>query len=147
MTAKAPDTPPLGLADYPVAEKRPELVRTARGVALDAVTVEAVVAGDLTLADLAITPGALHNQAAIARAAGRPTLAENFERAADMVPIPAELILSVYEKLRPGRVKDKATLLAVAAGLRRDYGAETLAAFVEQAAAVYERRGVFGFRF
>ena len=142
-----PDTPPLGLADYPLAENRPDLVRTTRGLPLEAVTVEAVVAGDLTLADLAITPDALRHQATIAQAASRPTLAQNFARAAAMVPIPAELILSVYEKLRPGRVKDKATLLAVAAELRRDYGAETLAAFVEQAAEVYERRGVFGFRF
>lgn len=141
------ENPPLGLADYPLAEKRPDLVRTARGVALDAVTVDAVMAGELTLADLAITPEALRHQAAIAAAAGRPTLAENFERAAEMVPIPAALILSIYEKLRPGRVKDKAELDAIAATLRRDYGAETLAAFVEQAAAVYERRGVFGFRF
>lgn len=138
---------PPGLDDYPLAENRPDLVRTARGLPLESVTVEAVLAGELTLADLAITPEALRHQAEIARAAGRPTLAGNFGRAAEMVSLPAELILSIYEKLRPGRVKDKATLLAVAAELRRDYGAETLAGFVEQAADVYERRGVFGFRF
>ncbi len=137
----------LGTADYPLAEKRPELVRGARGKGLDEVTVEAVLAGDLGLEDLAITPEALRRQAAIARAAGRATLAQNFERAAEMVGLPQELILSVYEKLRPGRVRDKAALLAIAADLRRDHGAERLAAFVEEAAEVYERRGLFAFRF
>jgi propanediol dehydratase small subunit len=89
----------------------------------------------------------LRQQAAIARAAGRATLALNFERAAEMVNMPQELILSIYEKLRPGRVKDKMALLALAAELRRDHGAEGLAIFIEEAADVYERRGMFSFRF
>lgn len=137
----------LGIADYPLAEKRPELVRSARGKTLDDVTVEAVMTGELGLEDLAITPHALRQQAAIARAAGRATLALNFERAAEMVNMPQELVLSIYEKLRPGRLKDRAALLAVAAELRRDHGAERLAFFIEEAADVYERRGMFSFRF
>jgi propanediol dehydratase small subunit len=137
----------LSTEDYPLAEKRPDLVRTAGGKTLDQLTVAAVVSGDVQLNDLAITPGALRQQAAIARAAGRKTLAANFERAAEMVDLPQELILSVYEKLRPGRAKDQAELIALAAALRRDHGAEKLASFVEEAAGVYERRGLFSLRF
>ena len=141
------DDEALGIADYPLAEQRPELVHTARGRGLDGVTLDAVMAGEIGLDDLAITPDALRRQAAIARAAGRATLALNFERAAEMVAIPQDKIFAAYEMLRPGRAKDKAALLRVAAELRREYAAETLAAFVEEAAEVYDRRGLFAARF
>ena len=138
---------PLGTEDYPLAEKRPDLVRTASGKTLDDLTVEAVMAGEVQMPDLSITPVALRQQAEIARAAGRATLASNFERAAEMVDMPQELILAVYEKLRPGRAKDKTELRDLATSLRCEHGAKTLAAFVEEAADVYERRGLFAFRF
>lgn len=132
--------------DYPLAEKRPELVRTASGKGLEDLTLDAVRAGAVELADLAITPDALRHQAEIARAAGRATLAANFERAAEMTDLPQDLVLSIYEKLRPGRARDKGELLAIATDLRTR-SAERLAAFVEEAADVYERRGLFSFRF
>lgn len=138
---------PLGVADYPLAENRPELVRTATGKPLDALTVEAVAAGAVSLDDLAVTPGTLRLQAEVARAAGRPSLALNFERAAEMVAVPQERILAIYELLRPGRAPGKAALLEAAAELRREFGAERLAAFVEEAAEVYERRKLFVGRF
>ena len=138
---------PLGIEDYPLAEKCPDLVRSASGKSLEHLTVEGVASGEVGLTDLAITPEALRQQAEIARAAGRTTLASNFERAAEMVALPQDLILSVYEKLRPGRAKDKAELLQLAAALRRDHRADKLGAFVEEAADVYERRGLFAFRF
>ena len=139
--------PPLGTADYPLAEKRPELVEGRRGRRLDDVTLAGVVDGDVTLEDLRITPQALAMQAEIARAAGRPRLAENFERAAELVDVPQEVVMRVYETLRPGRAKDKAPLLAAARELREVHGAERLARFVEEAAEVYERRGLFSYRF
>ena len=57
-------------------------------------------------------------QAEIARAAGRPMLAANFERAAELVDVPQDFIMSVYELLRPGRAKDKTPLLEAAQTLR-----------------------------
>jgi propanediol dehydratase small subunit len=94
-----------------------------------------------------ITPDALRQQAEIARAAGRPTLARNFERAAELVDVPQDVILRIYELLRPGRAKGKADLLEAAQLLRGTYKAEGMARFVEEAAAVYERRGLFSKRF
>lgn len=138
---------PLGIADYPLAEKRPELVHGAGGKPLAAITLEGVVSGAVTLDDLRITPEALRQQAEIARAAGRVTLAANFERAAELCDVPQDVIMAVYELLRPGRAKDKAPLLAAARTLRETYGATRMAAFVEEAAAVYERRGLFTYRF
>ena len=134
-------------ADYPLAEKRPEIVKGARGKTLDEITLEHVVAGDIVMEDLRITPEALLAQGEIARAAGRPTLAANFERAAEMVKVPQKLIMEVYELLRPGRAKDKGALMAAARRLRQEFGAERLAGFLEEAAEVYERRGLFRFRF
>jgi propanediol dehydratase small subunit len=96
--------------------------------------------------DLRIDASALRAQAAIARAAGRETLARNLERGADLVAVPQEVIMATYDLLRPGRARTKAEMLAAAARLRSDYGAGTVAVFVEEAAEVYERRGLFRFR-
>lgn len=135
------------VADYPLAENRPDLVQTARGKALGDLTLQAVEAGQVTLEDLRITPQALKDQARISDLAGRPTLARNFERAAEIVDVPQDFVLKVYELLRPGRAKTKGELLEAARVLRQDYRAETMADFVEEAADVYERRGLFTFRF
>ena len=137
----------LTVADYPLAEKRPELVASARGMKLEAMTLDAVLAGDVTLEDLRIPASALSQQGEIAAAAGRPTLGENFARAADLVDVPQEAIMRVYELLRPGRAKGREDLLAAARELRETYKAERIAAFVEEAAEVYEQRGLFKRRF
>ena len=137
----------LGIADYPLAEKRPELIEGRRGKRLADITLEKLVAGEVGLEDLRITPAALRMQAELSRAAGRPMLAENFERAAELVDVPQDLLMQVYELLRPGRAQEKAPLLAAARTLRETYGAEQMARFVEEAAEVYERRGLFTYRF
>jgi propanediol dehydratase small subunit len=137
----------LGAADYPLAEKRPELIEGRRGKRLDEITLDKLLAGEVVLEDLRITPAALRMQAEIARAANRPMLAENFERAAELVDVPQDFIMEVYELLRPGRAKDKAPLIAAARKMRDQYKAERMARFVEEAADVYERRGLFTYRF
>jgi propanediol dehydratase small subunit len=133
--------------DYPLAEERPDLVRTRRGKKLEDLTLAGLEAGDVALEDLRITPEALRQQAEIAVAAGRPTLARNFERASELVDVPQDVILGIYELLRPGRAKGKSDLLDAAKLLRVTYKAEQMAAFIEEAAAVYERRGLFSKRF
>jgi propanediol dehydratase small subunit len=135
------------LADYPIVEQRPETIRARSGKALQDITLDAVVAGAVDMADLAIHPETLLRQAEIARAAGRPTLAQNLERAADLVAVPADLVMAAYEILRPGRAQSKADILKLAATLRETYGATRIADFMAEAAEVYERRGLFRFRF
>ena len=135
------------VADYPIAETHPEKVKGARGKSLSDITLDGVIDGRLTIEDLRITPEALAAQADIARAAGRPRLADNFLRAADLVRVPQETVMRAYELLRPGRAKSKADLLDVAKSLRDDYKADRIAAFIEEAAEVYERRGLFTKRY
>lgn len=137
----------LGRADYPLAEKRPDLVRTRGGKTLDDLTLAGIESGQVVLEDLRITPDALRLQAEIATAAGRPTLGRNFNRAAELIDVPQDVILGIYELLRPGRAKGKQDLLDAARLLRETYKAPRMAAFVEEAAEVYERRGLFSARF
>ena len=137
----------LSIADYPLAEKRPEIVRGKRGKGLDEITLEALLEDRVTLEDLRITAAALRQQGEIACAAGRNTLAANFGRGAELVDVPQDTIMRIYELLRPGRAQSQEELLAAARELRDQYGAKVLATFVEEAAAVYEQRGLFKKRF
>ncbi len=105
----------LTMADYPLAETRPGQVKGQRGMTLAEITLDAVTQGHITMEDLRITPQALRDQAEISRAANRPTLALNFERAAELVNVPQDVIMEVYELLRPGRATSKVQLLAAAA--------------------------------
>ena len=137
----------LTVADYPLAETRGEHVVGKRGLAVNDITLDAVLAGRVTMEDLQITPKALQDQAEIAQDAGRPTLALNFQRAAELVEVPQDLIMSTYEFLRPGRAKSKQDLLDRASVFRDQYSAPAIADFITEAAQVYEKRGVFTYRF
>ena len=90
-------------------------------------------AGTIDARELRATPEALQHQANVARAAGRTSLADNFERGAELALVPEPLILEIYNALRPGRgsVED---LERFAAQLESEYGATRTAAFVREAA-------------
>ena len=137
----------LTVADYPLAETRPGEICGKRGIALDDITLASVLAGDIAMEDLQITPKALLDQAEISADAGRPTLELNFARAAELVDVPQEMIMSTYEVLRPGRAKSKADLLARAEVFRTIYKAPEIADFITEAAEIYEKRGLFTRRY
>ena len=137
----------LTLADYPLAETRSADVKGARGKSLDDITLDALLAGDVTMEDLRITPKALSDQAEISRAANRPTLALNFERAAELVNVPQDFIMTAYELLLPGRAKSKQQILEVAQLFRSQHNAPAIANFFEEAAEIYERRGLYNKRY
>jgi propanediol dehydratase small subunit len=137
----------LSVKDYPLSEKRADLIRTRTGKSLGDITLAALKSGAATMDDLRVTRDALLMQAEIAAAAGRPRLGSNFERAADMVDVPQDFLLGAYELLRPGRAKSKQELLDAAKAFREVHKAERVAAFLEEAAEVYERRGLFQFRY
>ena len=132
---------------YPVGEKHPERVRTRHGHQLSDLTLENLLAGDVTAADFGITAEGLRLQATIAEGAGRPNLAQNLRRGAELVEIPDTVLLNIYELLRPGRAQSADDLRAAANQLRDSYGAKETASLLEEAALVYERRGVFQRRF
>lgn len=129
----------LTVKDYPLATRRPELIKTASGKRLADITVEAAVKGEITSEDLRITAETLHMQAEVAESAGRKQLARNLRRAAELTRVPDERILEIYAALRPYR-STKQDLLGIAEELERDYGAPLCAALVREAAVVYEQR-------
>ncbi len=142
MTAKRPR-----VADYPLAETQPSKVLGPNCRSLEELTLQGIMDGTITMEDLRITPSALEAQADIAEAAGRPNLAANFRRASELTRVPQEVIMATYERLRPGRASRKQELLEAARQLRETYDAHRIADFVEEAAEVYERRGLYKFRY
>jgi propanediol dehydratase small subunit len=126
--------------DYPLATKRPDLVKSASGLPLDQITLDKVIAGEIKFEDIKTRPETLEYQAQIAESAGRPSLATNLRRAAEMTRIPDARVLEIYNALRPNR-STKQELLAIASELDSQYQASICAALVREAAEVYERRG------
>jgi propanediol dehydratase small subunit len=103
-------------------------------------TLDAVRAGELGLADLRIHPETLERQAVTAERHGNPQLAANLRRAAELTALPDDEVLAIYEALRPGR-STVAELTALAGSLA-DRGLPGNAALVAEAAEVYARRGL-----
>jgi propanediol dehydratase small subunit len=134
-------------AIYPVGEKHPDRVKTRTGRPLRDLTLDNLLAGHVAASDFGITAEGLRLQASIAERAGRPNLAQNLRRGAELVEIPDNVLLDVYELLRPGRTQSADELRAAANQLRDTYGANETALLLEEAALVYERRGIFQRRF
>jgi len=127
--------------DYPLAQKRRELVKTATGKTLDDITLDAIMSGAVKAEEIRITPQTLEYQAQIAESISRPQLARNMRRAGELTNVPDERVLAMYNALRPNR-STKAELLAIADELESQYGAKVCANFVREAAGVYEARDV-----
>ena len=128
------------LIDYPLGERRPELVTTPGGTPLAEVTLDALRAGRVSPDDLRATPQTLLRQAALARAAGREQLAENLERAAELASLPDDEVLAVYTALRPRRAT--ADELETIAHHLDASDAPRCASFVREAAVVLAERGL-----
>ena len=128
------------MKDYPLADKRSDLVKSATGKSLNDITLDKVVAGEISFADISISPKTLEYQAQIAESIHRPHIAGNLRRAAEMTQIPDERILEMYNSLRPYRCT-KQELLDMANELESKYQAKICSGFVREAADVYEKRG------
>ena len=134
-------------AIYPIGEKQPDRVRTRNGHSLRDLTLDNLLGGQVAASDFGITAEGLRLQATIAERAGRLNLAQNLRRGAELVEIPDNVLLDVYELLRPGRAQSADDLRAAANELRDTYDAKETASLLEEAALVYERRGIFQRRF
>jgi propanediol dehydratase small subunit len=117
-------------------------IRALSGRAVDSLTVDAIRAGEIGVADLRIHPDTLERQAVVAEKHGNPQLAENLRRAAELTRLPDDEVLAIYEALRPGR-STPVQLTDLARSLA-DRGLPRCAALVAEAADVYARRGLAG---
>ena len=120
-------------------------VRTFTGRSLQDLSIEKVLAGELTVEDFRTSAETLREQANAAESGGYRQLAENLRRAAELTCISNEEVLEIYNQLRPGRGNYN-SLSALAERLENDYQATLTAALVREAAEVYRQRGIFGVR-
>lgn len=127
--------------DYPLGSKRPDLLKTLSGRAFSEISLEKALSGELTSREFRISPETLELQAQVAEAHGRPQLAANFRRAAELTRIPDEEVLRIYNALRPHQAT-KGALRAIAKDLERRYGAKRNAAFIREALTYYEKRNL-----
>lgn len=125
--------------DYPLATKNPEIIKTPTGKKLEDVTLENVLSGEIKPEDVRISPETLEMQAQIAEGMNRHAMARNFRRAAELIAVPDDRILEIYNALRPYR-STKEELLDIAEELEKKYKAKVNANFVREAAEVYEKR-------
>jgi propanediol dehydratase small subunit len=126
-------------ADYPLATRRPDLIRTPGGQPLEGLTLDVLRAGRLDAADMRATAKTLELQAEIANAAGRAPLGANFARAAELASVPDDVILDIYTALRPHRSTEE-ELERWAERLANEFRAPLTAAFVREAKSIYAER-------
>ena len=109
-------------------------LRALSGRPVAEITLDAVRAGEIGVADLRIHPETLERQAVIAQEHGNPQPAGNLRRAAELTGLGDEEVLSIYEALRPRR-STVAELTALAESLAAR-GLPLNAALIAEAAEV-----------
>ncbi|MPN05489.1 Propanediol dehydratase small subunit [bioreactor metagenome] len=125
--------------EYPLATKIPESISTPTGKKLNDITLESVMSGQIKPEDIRISKETLEMQAQIAEEMKRDAIARNFRRAGELISVPDERILEIYNALRPFR-STKEELLTIADELEEKYNAKVNADFIREAAQVYETR-------
>ncbi|MCG8482014.1 MAG: diol dehydratase small subunit [Clostridia bacterium] len=125
--------------DYPLYEKRPDLIYTPTGKGINEINMDRVLSDKITPDDCKISAGTLEYQAQIAESMGNWQIADNFRRAAELTNIPDKRILEIYNLMRPFR-STKKELLDIAEELEKKYGATRNANFIREAAEIYEKR-------
>lgn len=126
---------------YPLGEYEKDIISSKTGKKLEDITLDEVVKNHISSEDIKISKETLKIQGQIAKDAGNDPMEKNFARAAELVDVPDEVILKMYDKLRPNR-STKAELVLMAQELLEKYNAKNCARLVMEAAEVYEKRGV-----
>ena len=117
---------------YPFGEHEAEHITSRTGKKLTDITLEEVKKNHVTSEDIKISKDMLNAQSQVAREMGNDSMEKNFARAAELVDVPDELILKMYDKLRPNR----------STKLLEKYNARNCARLVMEAVEVYEKRGI-----
>ena len=78
---------------------------------LSQITLDEVKKGNVTADDIKISAETLKKQGQVAKEADNPTMDANFQRASELVNVPDDVILDMYNKLRPNRSTKKELIL------------------------------------
>ena len=126
---------------YPLGEYEKDTITSKTGKKLTDITLDEVLKGHVAADDIKISKDMLRAQGQVAKEADNIPMEKNFERAAELVDVPDDVILKMYDKLRPNR-STKLELVMMAKELLEKYNAPNCAKLVMEAAEVYEKRGV-----
>lgn len=126
--------------NYPLGENMSEKIYTPTGKKLSEISMEQILEGNLTAEDMRIAPDTLELQAQVAESVGRDAFAANLRRASELIAVPDDRLLEIYNALRPYR-STKEELYGIADELEGTYGCIINAKLVKEAADVYEKRG------
>lgn len=126
---------------YPLGEFEKDKIASKTGKKLEDITLSEVMKNHISSEDIKISKETLKYQGEIAKKAGNDPMELNFARAAELVDVPDDVILEMYDKLRPNR-STKLELVTMAQELLEKYNAKNCAKLVMEAVEVYEKRGV-----
>lgn len=129
------------IMQYPLGEHEKDSIQSKTGKKLSEITLDEIKKGNVTADDIKISKEMLYNQGQVAKESDNLGLAKNFERASELVDVPDEVILDMYNKLRPNR-STKLELVNMAKELLEKYKAVNCAKLVMEAAEIYEKRGI-----
>ena len=129
------------MSNYPLGQNEADTITSRTGKKLSQITLDEVKKGNVTAYDIKISSEMLNRQGQVARDVDNPQMAANFQRAAELVNVPDDVILNMYNKLRPNR-STKRELLLLAQELLEKYQAPHCAKLVLEAAEIYEKRGI-----
>lgn len=130
----------IDAGSYPLGEKIPDRLKSPTGKLLSEMTMEKLINGQISASDMRISPETLELQAQVSESVGRDAFARNLRRAAELIAVPDERILEIYNALRPYR-STKKELYDIADELENKYNCKINSSFIREAADVYEIRG------
>lgn len=126
---------------YPLGEHNKENITSKTGKKLTDITLDEVMKNHISADDIKISKDVLKAQGQVAAQAGNNQMEDNFARASELVDVPDDVILKMYNQLRPNR-STKLELVMMASELLEKYHAKNCARLVMEAAEVYEKRGI-----
>lgn len=129
------------MSNYPLGKNEADTITSRTGKKLSQITLEEVKRGNVNADDIKISSEMLKRQGQVAAEADNPQMQANFERAAELVNVPDDVILNMYNMLRPNR-STKRQILVLAQELLETYKAPHCAKLVLEAAEIYEKRGI-----
>ena len=129
------------MSNYPLGQHEADTITSKTGKKLSQITLDEVKRGNVTAEDIKISAGMLKRQGQVAAEADNPQMEAKFQRASGLVNGPDDVILNMYNKLRPNR-STKQELLLMAKELLEKYQAPHCAKLVLEAAEIYEKRGI-----
>ena len=129
------------MSSYPLGQSEADTITSRTGKKLSQITLDEVKKGNVTADDIKISAETIKKQGQVAKEADNPTMDANFQRAAELVNVPDDIILDMYNKLRPNR-STKKELILMAQELLQKYNAPHCAKLVLEAAEIYEKRGI-----